>query len=982
MDAILENPVEEVKRHQRCINDLVGILALPAVWAGGEPSKIVGTLLDSLVSMLDLDFAYLRLSDPFGGVPIEMVRIDQSRLSTTRPNELGEMLKHLFKEEPQKWPPSVRMPVGNGEVSIAPRRLGLQGEIGVIIAGSPRLDFPLQTEALLLDVAANQAIIALRQAQNLSEQQQFADELDQLVTQRTAQLAAANEELKLRAGLLQHIPVAAFTLKPDGTPDFVNENWLSYSGQTLEFVRSKPDAWMSAVHLDDRESNSKCFWDGVRSGQGFAMVSRLRRHTDGAYRWHLNRAVPLRDAEGRVLRFVGTSTDIEDLKQSQESLRKTEERAQMIIDTALDAVVSMDAHGSITSWNREAEVIFGWSKEEAIGRQMDELIVPEHQRAAYTRGLGHFLATAEGPFLRKRIEFTAVRRKGVEFPVELEMLPMKLDQAWFFSAFMRDITARKQAESAKAAQVQLAGVRADVGAAFAQAEHIRTILNSCAEAIVRHLGAAFARIWTLNENENMLVLQASAGLYTALDGTHARVPVGQLKIGRIAEERKPHLTNDVLNDERVSDRDWARREGMVAFAGYPLFVEGRVIGVMAMFARCSLNQSVLDALESVADIIAQGIFRKDAQDKLRRSEAYLAEAQRLGQIGSYSWRVATDEITWSDELYRIYQVQIGTPVTLELIRARVHPEDLTLYEKMVEEAPNGGNDFEWEYRLLMPDHTIKYLHAIAHATRDENGQLEYIAAIQDVTARCLADQALARARSELARVSRVTSLAGLTASIAHEVNQPLAAVVTNAHACLRWLDHPEANLNEAREAVQHIIRDGNRGSEVIGRIRALVKNEPPARRSINLNEIIEETVELVHFELHGTELKLELTNQLPFVIADRVQLQQVLLNLMMNAIDAMESVSDRPRVLLLETKPFENDTVLVAVQDSGAGLQPGKLDNLFETFYTTKPQGLGMGLSISRSIIESHGGRLWAKCNNGPGATFQFSLPADKGGSG
>jgi C4-dicarboxylate-specific signal transduction histidine kinase len=277
----------------------------------------------------------------------------------------------------------------------------------------------------------------------------------------------------------------------------------------------------------------------------------------------------------------------------------------------------------------------------------------------------------------------------------------------------------------------------------------------------------------------------------------------------------------------------------------------------------------------------------------------------------------------------------------------------------------------------MPDHSIKHLHAIAHATRNEQGQLEYIAAIQDVTARRLADQALAGARSELARVSRITSLAGLTASIAHEVNQPLAAVVTNAHACLRWLDRPSANLDEARATVQHIIRDGHRGSEVIGRIRALLKNEPPVRSRVNLNEMIGEVVELVQFELHETELQLELANQLPYVLADRVQLQQVLLNLILNAVEAMRSVSDRPRLLRIETVAHEADSVLVIVQDSGVGLKPEAIERLFETFYTTKPAGLGMGLSISRSVIESHGGRLWAKCSDGPGATFQFSLPAE-----
>jgi PAS domain S-box-containing protein len=623
MKAQGEHPDEEIKRLQRCINDLVSVLALPATWSGREPSQIAENLLGVLLDMLGLDLAYMRLEDPTGRSPIEMVRFSQPRSPAISSQEIRVLLNQSLPEDPREWPLSARIRIGSGDISIAPRRLGLQGEIGVIIAGSQRLDFPNQTEALLLHVAANQAVIALQQSRRLGEQTRFANELHQLVSQRTAQLAAATEELKLRAGLLQHIPVAAFTLNPDGTPDFVNENWLNYSGQTLEFVRSKPEAWMSAVHPDDQESNSKNFLEGVRSGLGFAMASRLRRNIDGAYRWHLNRAVPLRDAEGRIVRFVGTSTDIEDLKQSQEALQKTEERTRMIIDTALDAVVSIDTHGIITSWNKEAEVIFGWSKEEAIGRQMPELIIPAQLRAAHKQGLTRFLATGEGPVLRKRIEITAIRRSGVEFPVELEILPIKLGQDWSFSAFLRDITEQKKAEAVQAAQAQQAGIRADVSAAFSETDNLGIILNSCAEAIVHHLGAAFARIWMLDESENALALQASAGLYTRLGGAHARVPVGQLKIGRIAEEGKPHITNDVANDERVSDRAWAAREGMVAFAGYPLFVEGRVTGVLAMFARRPLDQTVLDALESVADIIAQGIYRRDAEDKLRKRERSL-----------------------------------------------------------------------------------------------------------------------------------------------------------------------------------------------------------------------------------------------------------------------------------------------------------------------------------------------------------------------
>ncbi len=238
--------------------------------------------------------------------------------------------------------------------------------------------------------------------------------------------------------------------------------------------------------------------------------------------------------------------------------------------------------------------------------------------------------------------------------------------------------------------------------------------------------------------------------------------------------------------------------------------------------------------------------QKRAERALRRSEAFLAEGQRLGQIGSYSWRVATDEITWSDQLYRIYELQIGVPVTLELIRTRVHPEDVTLYEKMVEQVRGGagGRDFEWQYRLLMPDHSIKYLHAVARATRDEDGQLEYIAAIQNVTVRRLAEEARDKARSELAHVARVMSLGILTASIAHEINQPLAGIITNASTCLRMLAADPPNVEGARETVRRTIRDGKRATDVITRLRGLYSKKDPLPESVNLNEATREVIAL------------------------------------------------------------------------------------------------------------------------------------------
>ena len=375
--------------------------------------------------------------------------------------------------------------------------------------------------------------------------------------------------------------------------------------------------------------------------------------------------------------------------------------------------------------------------------------------------------------------------------------------------------------------------------------------------------------------------------------------------------------------------------------------------------------------------------QKRAERALRRSEAFLAEGQHLGKIGSFSWRVATDEIKWSAELYRIYEIETGIPVTLELIRSRVHPEDISLIEKMkmVDRAREDGHDFEWRYRLLMPDHSIKYMHAVAHATRDEEGQLEYIASVQDVTARRLAEEASDKARSELAHVARVMTLGTLTASIAHELNQPLSGIVTNASTCMRMLAADPPNVEGARETARRTIRDGNRASEVITRLRALFSKKDTATECVNLNEAALEviTLSLADLQKNGVILRPELADDLPLVTGDRVQLQQVILNLVLNASDAMSDVDDRPRQLVIRTEP-EDDRARLTVQDVGVGIEPYGVEKLFEPFYTTKSGGMGIGLSVSRSIIESHHGRLWAALNDGPGAAFSFSIPRAPGG--
>ncbi|MGB0054385.1 MAG: PAS domain S-box protein, partial [Terracidiphilus sp.] len=562
----------------------------------------------------------------------------------------------------------------------------------------------------------------------------------------------------------------------------------------------------------------------------------------------------------------------------------SEERYRLVLETASDAVVSMDYSGIIQVANRAIKRIFGYEPEEVIGRPLT-ILMPESMRDLHTNGFNRYLSTGLRHINWQGVELTARRKNGEEFPVEVSFGELSGDGHNLFTGFIRDISERKQAEKALREamdeRMRLSAFREEIGMALSKQEDLRGILHNCAGAVVRHLNAAFARIWTLSSDGRELELQASAGMYTRLDGSHSRIRVGQLKIGLIAQERKPHFTNDAQNDPRVSDKDWARREEMISFAGYPLILEDRLVGVMGIFSQKPLTESTLEALSFAASTIAQGIERRRAEEALRRSEAFLAEGQRLGQIGSYSWRVATDEIKWSNELYRIYEFEIGVPVTLEVLRTRVHPQDLSLYEKMVEQARSGGGDFEWQFRLLMPDQTIKYLHSVAHATRDENGQLEYIAVIQDVTERRQSEEALDKAQWELAQVSKLTNMGELAASIAHEVNQPLTAVTNNASACRRLLANHNLDPEVLHRALDEIIEDGTRASAVIARIRAFLKKKPTEMSEVNVNEVVHETVALAGRQLLESRVRIEyqLTQPLPLVLADRVQVQQVLLNL-------------------------------------------------------------------------------------------------------
>jgi PAS domain S-box-containing protein len=682
MTIELDHPAAEIKRLQRCINDLVGILALPASWIGRDPTHIARTLLDALESILTLDLVFLRLIHPSTGAPITMARVAPERQLPAQAEAVGAMLDQWLGGDPQHWPPTLRKRLGEGELSLLPLWIGLESDLGVLIAGSQRADFPSETERLLVTVAKNQVVIALQEARLLGEQKRVAEMLERRVEERAAELAAANQGL-----------------------------------------------------------------------------------------W------------------------------------KSEARKTAILDSALDCIVTIDHEGRITEFNPAAERTFGYRREDVLGAVLGDLIVPPAFRERHRRGMARYLETGQGVVIGKRVELTALRADGTEFPVELAITRIPGDGPPSFTGYLRDITERKQAE-----------------------------------------------------------------------------------------------------------------------------------------------------------------------ERLRRSESFLAEGQRLSLTGSFSWNLATGAITWSDQVYRIFELDPTVRVTLERIRTRVHPDDLARFADVIDRARYSGTDFEYEQRLLMPDGSVKYLHVVAHPA----GGLEFIGAVQDVTERRRAQEELDRVRSELTHVARVTSLGTLAASIAHEVNQPLSGIVTNASTCLRMLAAEPPNLDGARETLRRTIRDGHRASEVVNRLRGLFTRKEALAESVDLNAATREVIALTTSELRrgSVVVREELADDLPTVTGDRVQLQQVILNLLLNAADAMNGVDDRPRELVVRTgRDNDGGGVCVSVQDAGVGFAPEDRERLFEAFYTTKAQGMGIGLSVSRSVIERHQGRLWAVRNEGPGATFAFNVP-------
>jgi PAS domain S-box-containing protein len=367
------------------------------------------------------------------------------------------------------------------------------------------------------------------------------------------------------------------------------------------------------------------------------------------------------------------------------------------------------------------------------------------------------------------------------------------------------------------------------------------------------------------------------------------------------------------------------------------------------------------------------------EEKLQRSEAYLAEAQRLTHTGSWAWRVAGgDALHLSEEWYRIYGFDPENgPPTFDDRRQRTHPEDRAKWQGAIDQAIAEKSEYRVEFRILLPDGTVKYIQTVGHPVLNASGDLvQFVGSSTDITERKHSEEALRQAQTDLAHASRVTTMGELTASLAHEVNQPIAAAVTDANTCLRWLTRDQPDLEEAREAASRMAKDATRAAEIIARVRLIFKKGVAQRELVDVNELIQEMIILLRNEIsrHSISVRTELAEALPQITGDRVQLQQVMMNLIINSIDAMKDV-EGTRELIINSQRTENEQLMVSVGDTGVGLPAQQVDRIFDAFFSTKAHGTGLGLRISRSIVESHGGRLWSGDNSPRGALFHLTLP-------
>ncbi|WP_179295846.1 PAS domain-containing protein [Mesorhizobium sp. WSM4312] len=830
------------------------------------------------------------------------------------------------------------------------------------------------------------------------------------------------EENRFRV-IVDGLPAIVTLMSADGQFEHANQYMLDYIGVTLEDMKRKDRPLGKAFHPDDRPAILVKWMECVRTGEPYDYEARLCR-ADGEYRWFHTQGFPLRDVNGKIVLWYLLQTDIDDRKRAEALLSGEKSLLEMVasgspLPGVLDELcVLLDkmANGCVS----------GVLLLDRAGLKVERSIGPGLP-ATYSKALeGKTVSPEAGPCgmavcqkIQVIVSDVATDARWDQTGWQTLALAHGLKSCWstpiiaatgealgtfaiyrpdgglpttFHQSLMQKLThvasiavARTHSEDDRQRAETLLAHEKRLLEMVAWGHTLPLVLDALCRLVEEMASGCHCGILFYSADETTWQHGAGPALPSGYNETMHGRPAHRASgpCGLAAFEKKQVIVSDIAADLQWDKHGWrtlALSHGIKACWSSPILShDQKALGALAFYQYepglpTAFQRELIAQLSQIASIAVE---RARSESALKRSEAFLSKAQQLSSTGSFSWRVGTSDITWSEQAHRIFEFEHRVPVTIELLGSRIHPDDLELLSETIDRARSDGSDFEYECRLLMPDRSVKYLDVVAHGTRDHDGRLEYIGAVQDVTERRRSEEALGKVRSELAHVARATTLGALTASIAHEVNQPLSGIITNASTCLRMLAADPPNVDGARETARRTLRDGKRASDVIVRLRALFAKNNALTDSVDLNEATREIIALSSSDLQRNRvtLRAELRDDIPPVTGDRVQLQQVVLNLLLNASDAMKGVNDRPRQLLIRTDRDDGEHVRLTVQDTGVGFEPHVAERLFDAFYTTKTSGMGIGLSVSRHIIESHQGRLWAAPNEGPGATFSFSIP-------
>ena len=883
---------------------------------------------------------------------------------------------------------------------------------------------------------------------------------------KRAEDALRKSEKELR-DVIDTIPAIVWSALPDGSNTYVNKRFVEYSGSSAE--QTVGSGWQAAIHPDDLEPQVGKWIEAVATGKPLENEVRFRR-SDGQYRWHLDRGVPLRDESGNIVKWYGVVTDIEDRKRAEQSLelmsRDLQESKTRLEEAQSIAHVGhwvWDVENDELTWSDETYRIFGLRPQERLinVETFQEMIHPEDRefvlRATQDRREGG----------RPDIEFRIVRPGGEVRIVYsqgavIRDVPGQPRQRF---GTVQDITDRKRTqdkireqETALRQIVDLAPQLVTVFGPHRERLYANRILLDYLGISLDEWRQRPDSIEFLHPDDRERVhadsdralsngapyelefrVRKSSGNYRwfLTRFSPVRDDKGQIMRWYVAatdiEDRK--RAEEALQQSQfyLAEGQRLAHIGSWAFnaAGfdywsselfriYGLDPSGKPPTVEEYLAlvhpedRAFMKQGIAKMLDDhLAFDFTKRIVRPDGEirhvrcvgvpvtqggifqgflgtgmdvtdqerltEELRRSESHLAEAQKLTHTGSWAWRLPDrNAVHLSEEWYRIYGFDPaeGAPIWEELLE-RIHPEDRLKWKGAIERAIVEKGDYDQEFRILFPNGKVKWIHTVGHPVLSNSGDLErFVGSSTDITELKSAEQEREKLRqleADLAHTNRVSTLGEMAASLAHEIKQPIAAAITSANSCIEWLAHEPPNLDRARAAAARIDKYGNRAAEIIDRIRSFYRKSPPQRELVDVNGIIQEMLTLLEGEAFrlSVAMRTDLSTELPKIMVDRVQLQQVFMNLMLNAIEAMKDSGGE----LTVKSELQDGQLQFSVSDTGVGLPAEKMDQIFSAFFTTKPQGSGMGLAISRSIVESHGGQLWASANSGAGATFHFTLP-------